>query len=48
MRNHVDLFGGYAIDLLKEAFASLGHHNEAARECVELSHQRLLIGIWFA
>jgi hypothetical protein len=48
MRNHVDLFGYHAIDLLKETFASLGHHDETVRQCIELVHHRQLIGIWFA
>jgi hypothetical protein len=48
MRNHVNLLGSYAIDLLEESFASVGHHNEAVREFIELVHQRLLIRIWLA
>src|SRR6516162_11589449 len=48
MRNYVNLLGSYAIDLFEETFASVGHHNEALREFIELVHQRLLIRIWLA
>ena len=48
MRNYVNLLGSYAIDLLEETFASVGHYNEAVREFIELVHQRLLIRIWLA
>src|SRR5258708_29730922 len=48
MRNHVNLLGRYAIDLLQETFATVGHHNKAVREVIELVHQCPLIRIWLA
>src|SRR5260221_11227301 len=48
MRNYVNLLGSYAIDLLEETFALVGHYDEAVREFNVLLHQRLLIRTWLA
>jgi hypothetical protein len=48
MRNYVNLLGRDAIDLLEETFTSVGHHNEAVREFIELVDHCPLIRIWLA